>query len=107
MPFLNGMNMRDFCLQNHPPLDKVKQSATKADFTIHGRKAKKVVRIFNTESISNIEKSQPYGNLNGGNIIQELNVNINFCSLSKVNEEKAVHCRGQKYFNIALALQDE
>ena len=24
-PFSNGMNMRDVCLQHHPPLDKVKQ----------------------------------------------------------------------------------
>ena len=67
-PFSNVMNMRDVCLQHHSPLDKVKQSATEADFTIHGRKDEKEVRIFNTESISKIEKSQPYGNLNGGNI---------------------------------------
>ena len=67
-PFSNVMNMRDVCLQHHSPLDKVKQSATKADFTIHSRKDEKEVRIFNTESISKIEKSQPYGNLNGGNI---------------------------------------
>ena len=67
-PFSNSMNMRDVCLQHHPPLDKVKQSATKTDFTIHGRKDEKEVRIFNTESMSKIEKSQPYGILNGGNI---------------------------------------
>ena len=55
MPFSNGMNLRDVWFQHHLPLDKVKQSAMKVDFTNHGRKDEKEERIFNTESISKIE----------------------------------------------------
>ena len=89
-PFSNVMNMRDVCLQHHSPLDKVKQSATKADFTIHSRKDEKEVRIFNTESIFQDRKVTALRKLEWWKYLQELNVNIHFCSLSKVNE-KAVH----------------
>lgn len=49
-PFANGLSMRDVCLQHHPPLDKTKQSATKTDFVIHGRKDEKEVGISTTFS---------------------------------------------------------
>lgn len=45
-PFANGLNMRDVCLEHHPPLDKSKQSTTKPDFIIEGRKDEKQVCIF-------------------------------------------------------------
>ena len=44
-PSANGMSMRDICFQHHPPLDKSKQSTTKADFIIQGRKDEKEVYI--------------------------------------------------------------
>ena len=91
-PFSNVMNMRDVCLQHHSPLDKVKQSATKADFTIHGQKRWKGGSYFQHCHWINFQdrKVTALRKLEWWKYLQELNVNIHFYSLSKVNE-KAVH----------------